>query len=306
MRCSVILCSYNPERQILRQAIQSLAKQTLESEKWELLLVDNRSDPPIGGDQLEPITARAKVSVETRQGLAFARRTGLRLAKGDIYIFLDDDNLPDPDYLTFALEFMDANPGVGAVGGKVIGEYAASIPAWVEEFEPLLAIRDHGDQTLISEGPPDQPYPLFSPIGAGMVIRSAAIQTWLERETQFSDRSGADLSSAGDCDMMFSILRSGWQLAYAPDLRLKHLIPEFRLRPAYLGRLNRGIQRSWVRLLRSYDASPWSPIPRWTLIPRKARAWVRHQAWRGGPHWIRWQGTVGHFEGLTGTLQAQA
>ncbi len=47
MRVSVIICSHNPRREYLRRTLEALQAQTLSSTEWELLVIDNRSDPPL-------------------------------------------------------------------------------------------------------------------------------------------------------------------------------------------------------------------------------------------------------------------
>ena len=111
------------------------------------------------------------------------------------------------------------------------------------------------------------------------------------------DRRGAALTSSGDNDIIFSVLRSGWQVAYFPDLTLTHLIPANRLQPDYLARLNRGIQQSWQQVLRRHGASPWPAIAPWTVPLRQAKAWFAYRAWSTPAARIRWQGACGHFEG---------
>jgi hypothetical protein len=65
----------------------------------------------------------------------------------------------------------------------------------------------------------------------------------------------------------------------------------------YLARLNRGIAKSWMQVLRKHDANPWSPIAPWTVPLRQFKAWFTHRAWSGPAEFIRWQGACGHFEG---------
>jgi len=149
-------------------------------------------------------------------------------------------------------------------------------------------------------GPPGsdkKTYPLFAPIGAGMALRREAAEVWLKAENAISDRRGAELTSAGDNDIVLTIMEAGWEIAYLPQLNLTHLIPTTRLDPAYLARLNRGIQKSWTQVLALHNASPWPPIPNWSVPLRKIKAWFTYRAWRDRAARIRWQGACGHFEG---------
>jgi hypothetical protein len=131
-----------------------------------------------------------------------------------------------------------------------------------------------------------------------MALRREAALEWAKKEDlKIIDRRGKELTSSGDNDIVLTVMEHGWEVAYLPQLTLKHLIPASRLEPKYLARLNRGIQKSWTQVLAAHDASPWPPIPRWTVPFRKIKAWFTYRAWTSPAAHIRWQGACGHFEG---------
>src|SRR5215216_3255811 len=96
---SVIICTHNPRREYLERALAGLAAQTLPRDQWELVLVDNASNPP-----LEPWfdvsrEPKPRLIQETQLGLTHARLRGVRESSGEIIVFVDDDNVLAPDYL---------------------------------------------------------------------------------------------------------------------------------------------------------------------------------------------------------------
>lgn len=302
---TVILPTHNPHAGRLRGTLTGLAAQTLPHEQWELLIIDNASSPPVS---LEHFAATAplhtRLVTEPKPGLSHARRRGFTEARGNFAVLVDDDNVLAPDYLACATALFAAHPRVGALGGKSLPEFETPPPDWATEFFPLLALRDLGPTPIISSGlrPPGatlNTYPPCAPIGAGMALRRAAWEAWLRHPSSstLTDRCGGALTSGGDNDIVFRVLRAGWEVAYCPELSLTHLIPSDRLSPAYLARLNYGIQKSWQQVLRFHDASPWPTISRWTVPMRKLKAWFSYRAWRGIPEKIRWRGACGHFEG---------
>jgi hypothetical protein len=111
------------------------------------------------------------------------------------------------------------------------------------------------------------------------------------------DRTGNNLVSGGDNDLVMAVLEAGFEVAYDPALILTHLIPARRSTRDYLGRLNRAIARSWVRVLALHGIRPWPPVARGTVLLRCWRSWWRTRAWRGPTQWVRWQGRRGRFEG---------
>jgi len=217
---------------------------------------------------------------------------------------VDDDNELAPDYLAEVVRLFATHAQVGALGGRTLPEFESPPSAWVREFDGLLACRDLGADSLISQGLRDpgtgrNNYPIFAPMGAGMALRRSAAQAWLEAggAGTLPDRQGGNLSSSGDNDIVLCAMRAGWEAAYFPTLRLTHLIPAGRTTRDYLGRLNRGIQSSWMRVLARHDANPWPPLAPWSVPFRCARAWLVHRAWSTDAAYVRWQGACGHFEG---------
>lgn len=300
---TVIIPTHNPDPGRLRETLLALRAQTLPAERWNTRLVDNASTQwPDASFFASNSPADFAIVSEPMLGLSSARRAGLRAANGEFAVFVDDDNVLAPGYLERAVECFARLPQLGAAGGKSLPRFEVAPEVWHQEFFPLLALRDLGETEIISHGlrSPSgtrNEYPSFAPIGAGMVLRRAAWETWLATESGLSDRRGAELSSSGDNDIVLTIMRHGWEVGYFPELSLEHLIPASRLESAYLTRLNRGIQQSWMRVLTRHDANPWPPLSRRSAGLRKLKAWFTHRAWTGPAARIRWCGACGHFDG---------
>jgi glycosyltransferase involved in cell wall biosynthesis len=305
MEVSVIIPTHNPNPERLRRVFAGLGAQTLPAGRWETILVDNASVPPVGPPLAAP--ANLRLVPEPTLGLTAARRRGFAEGRAPLAVLVDDDNVLAPDYLENVVRIFGAHPELGAIGGRSLPEYERAPEPWQAEFLPLLALRDPGDQARQSRGfPPGngapREYPSeTAPIGAGMALRQEAVRTWLEAADRGgpSDRRGGELTSGGDNDIVLTIMARGWEVGYFPELKLVHLIPASRLEAGYLARLNRGIQKSWMQVLRRHDANPWPPIPRWTVPLRQLKAWFTHRAWSGPAARVRWQGACGHFEGRT-------
>ncbi len=301
---SVIIPTHNPHPGRLARALDALRAQSLPYESWELLIVDNVSIPAVSVDF--PFSAsHFSIVRATPAGLTIARRTGILASRGDYLVFVDDDNVLAPDYLARVLAHFEANPQLGAIGGKSLPEFEQPTPSWWEpEFDGLIACRDLGSEPLFATDASDPQngrrlYPHCAPIGAGMAVRRAALQPWLDdpQSRRTPDRRGQELTSGGDNDIVFTLLRAGWQVGYFPDLVLTHLIPAGRIQPRYLARLNRAIAKSWIHVLEKHDANPWPSISPRSFPLRQAKAWFTYRAWSSPAAHIRWQGACGHFEG---------
>lgn len=302
---SVIVPTHNPNLGRLKRTLRALKNQTLADHNWELILIDNASSPSIKlSDFIDSGPANLRLVVEQKLGLTSARRRGFSEAKGEFIVLVDDDNELDSNYLAYVMAIFEDYPGIGSIGGKVLPEFEVIPPQWMREFDGILACRDYGDAPKIVpgnqrsvKGLPE--YPAYAPIGAGMALRRVALQPWLDdvQADTISDRRGKELTSGGDNDIIFCIAENGWAVGYFPALSLKHLISAGRTTTDYLGRLNHGIQKSWIHLLVKHKASPWSTIYGWTVPLRKAKAWFAYRAWAGNAAYVRWRGACGHFEG---------
>ncbi len=302
---TAILPARNPNPTRWGRVFQALAAQTLARGEWEIVIVDNASDqpcdPPAG---LAGLPAWRRV-VEPELGLTPARLRGLAEARGDVVVFVDDDNVLDPAHLAAAARHFAGNPRLGAAGGPVMPEFEPPPPEWTREFHGLLALCDHGPGPRLARGAPGATWPEFAPVGAGLCVRREAANLYLRALEQDPsrrrlDRAGRSLASGGDNDLVFTVLQGGWDVGYFPELKVTHLIPPGRLEADYLARLNEGIQRTWVRVLALHGQQPWRPVAPWTVPLRSARAWLRSAAWQGPANRVRWRGLVGRFRGQAG------
>jgi glycosyltransferase involved in cell wall biosynthesis len=302
---SVIIPTHNPNRDRLRRTLLGLRAQTLPGRQWETLLVNNAStDFPAPDDLTAAAPDNLTVLEEPVLGLTAARRRGFAAAQGRYWVMVDDDNVLAADYLCQCVSIFEANPRLGAIGGKSLPEFESPPPAWAQEFLGLLALRDLGSTPLVSRGLRSSAngrneYPLFAPIGAGMALRQEAARVWLDRAPKngLTDRRGTSLSSSGDNDIVLSLMHAGWEVGYFPQLSLQHLIPRGRLEASYLERLNRSLQESWQQVLMHHGTSPWQPLSRSGATLRKIRAWFTYRAWTSPAARIRWKGACGHFAG---------
>lgn len=303
---SVVICTYNPNVDILSPVLKALKIQSLPINNWELIIVDNNSS--INSVQELEIAwhTDSKIVVEKNQGLAYARIRGVQEAKYELIVFIDDDNVADENYLQRCIEIQNSNNNLGIFGGKALPVfYKHQPPNWVVDFTGLLGCRDLGQNELRTQVVDNKvvAYPSFSPIGTGMCIRKTVFMLYVAeiRNDNFRQnlgRKGKALTSGEDNDIVITALKNGWQVAYFPQLLINHLIPEKRTSKKYLAAMNFAQNKSWVALLRFHKISSWNNIPKWTVPLRKIKAYFTYKAWQNEVNYIKWRGACGMFEGL--------
>lgn len=141
MFTSLILCTHNPRRDYLDATIAGLRGQTLPCDQWEFLLIDNASSPerlPTANLDWNP---NARLVHEDELGLTPARLRGIQESKGDLLVFVDDDNILDPNYLETALRIASsALPG--SWSGQCRPVFDEPPPEWTRRSWGNLAIRE--------------------------------------------------------------------------------------------------------------------------------------------------------------------
>jgi len=303
---SVILCTHNPRWDYLSSVMTALRNQTLPLEQWELLVVDNASDQPLSSRLDLGWHPAATILREEKLGLTQARLCGFRASTANLLVFVDDDNVLEATYLAEVVRVLQAHPALGAIAGKSLPQFEVEPEPWISQYQSILALRDFGEVPLTTDGNfgalTAESYPYFAPCGAGMALRKPLFATYTAQVARNPNRlnlgrSGQQLTSGEDNDIVLSLLTAGWGVGYFPQLKLTHLIAAHRLQPDYLARLNYAIARSWVQVLGIHGIHPWKKIPVWTVFLRQLRAALQYQPWRDRDAYVRWRGACGTFVG---------
>jgi len=237
---SVIICTHNPRSDYLNRVLQALDAQTLSKDLWELLLIDNASDKVLSSEIDLSWHPHAYHIREEELGLTPARIRGIREAKSDILVFVDDDNVLDKNYLEESLSILKTHPFLGAFGGSVIAETESPLEAWQKPYLSFLAVREVKKPVWGNISFYDQNIPY----GAGMCIRREIGIYYCDSVQKDPiriklDAKGNILSRSGDLDLALSAHDCGYATGLFPSLKLTHLIPKKRLEVEYLLRLKR-------------------------------------------------------------------
>lgn len=233
---SVIICTYNPKPIYLERTISSILHQQFPKKETDFFIVDNNSATPV--KELSVVKKnKIKVVVEKKPGLTAARECAARNARGDIIVFVDDDNILDQSYLQTAT-LLFQNPQLGVVSGNVVPEYEQYPADWFLRFEPMLALRNIPSTHLFLTSIPF--YNEYFPIGAGMCIRAQLLKEYFQSindSNRIEGRVGASLSSGEDLDIDFFAISKGYVVGATGRLKLLHIIPPQRCTVDYIQRL---------------------------------------------------------------------
>jgi hypothetical protein len=211
--------------------------------------VDNHSQEPLVGRIDLSWHFCARLVREDELGLTPARLRGIRESKGDLLIFVDDDNVLDPDFVETALGVAQQIPFLGSWSGQCRPKFEEPPPEWTQRYWGNLVIREF-ERDVWSNLPR---LSQSMPCGAGLCVRRNVAEHYLrlhesgKRTFQF-DRTGDALLSGGDNDLAACACDIGLGVGLVASLKLTHLIPPERLTVDYLARLAEGIHYSAILL----------------------------------------------------------
>lgn len=238
MYISLILCSHNPNFDYLEKTIVSLKAQTLSTDKWEFILVDNASKEFISNKVQLNWHSNSRHIREEKLGLTQARLCGIQAAVGEILVFVDDDNILETDYLQVVEQIGRDYPFIGAWGGCIQPQFEETPPEWIKPYLSMLAIRQF-DKDKWSNLP--TPYET-APCGAGMCIRKVVAEKYIEYINQDPlrlrlGRTGQNLTSCEDSDIALTSCDIGLGTGQFTVLKMSHIIPKSRYQEEYLIKL---------------------------------------------------------------------
>jgi len=113
--------------------------QQVQGISWEVVLVDNCSTDATQAVAMQEWgkyerSVPFKMVFEPQAGLIHARQKGMQEAAYDFFLFCDDDNRLQEDYIQHAYTTMLAQPAVAILGGRGIACCETEAPWWFERF----------------------------------------------------------------------------------------------------------------------------------------------------------------------------
>jgi len=95
---------------LLRRSIARLASQTLPAECYELIVVDDGSEPPLPEADIAPQGVSFRLFRQPPRGPAAARNRGVAAARGEVIVFTGDDILVPENFLEAHLNWHQRHP----------------------------------------------------------------------------------------------------------------------------------------------------------------------------------------------------
>jgi len=256
MILSVIIPTRNRARQ-LSTALESIVRQTLNPEFFEVIVIDNGST-----DGTKDVVQRFVQQIrnlryfyESLPGLHVGRNRGLLEANADILVYADDDIEAFPTWLEGITEAFQ-NERIVLVGGKNLPKFEVVPPRWLTQmwlnsnnpagkmlgYLSLIDFRD--DVKEINPG-----Y-IF---GCNFSIRKLVLLEAGGFHPDGFPQEFIRFRGDGETYISYYIQEHGYKALYYPRASVYHVIPKDRMTKAYFYRraFNQGISDSYTEIRRN-------------------------------------------------------
>ncbi|UDY24923.1 glycosyltransferase family 2 protein [Nocardioides sp. Kera G14] len=236
MDLSICICTFRRPDQ-LRELLVRLGTVDLGEFQVEVVVVDNETEGT-GLAVVDELAPTLRVPVVTRHvtvpNIAVARNAAVRAASGRWLLFIDDDELPVPDWVVAMLR-TQATSGADAVFGPVLARYDDPPPAWLENGERRFWGRPRhrtGDTLPVNEA------------RAGNVLVSASLLA--RRDGPFDPAFG--VTGGEDAMLFWELARSGACFVWCDEAEVSEQVPASRRSLTYV--LRRGFSggQSYARV----------------------------------------------------------
>lgn len=200
---------------------------------------------------------------EPRRGISFARNVCLdNIPEGsDFFAWIDDDEVPEPDWLERLLEVQTAT-GADVVQGAVVPEFPDGTPGWLARGNFFgRPRRGWAGTPLHREEHQELDY-------AG--TNNALVRVCVVNDLSLRFDPALALTGGEDSQFFRTLVAEGYRIVYAPRARVRETVPaeratvwyrlklEFRIGYTRAAQGNRRKKRKPIRWLRArwYDSGP--------------------------------------------------
>ena len=238
---SICICTYNRSKKLKRLLTHLCDHLDFpEGIDVDVICVDNNSNDDT---QQVALSFREKLPLtivqETEQGLSNARNRAISLSKAEWLIFIDDDVIPEENWLgAYASAIEDAN--VDFIGGRILLNWITPKPNWLidEDLDLLSGVLgkfDLGENSLPFSDTDNSATVSVLPCGANF----AATRKLLSKTGKFNTLLGVVGGTPGraeETEYFGRAQRLGFRGIYCADALCFH--------DALVGRLNKGYMLS--------------------------------------------------------------
>ncbi|WP_158746785.1 glycosyltransferase family 2 protein [Acidisphaera sp. L21] len=225
---SVVIPCYD-RLALLERTLRACFSQAAAGIAWEIVVADNHPDrlaAPMLAGLNSPVPLRHVPAGE--RNIALARNRGVAAAKGSLIAFVDDDEAPEPGWLTAHVACLRRTGADASFGPKYPVFEGGRAPDW----DP-----DGKFYTTDFDLPPDteiRPLQWWPPQARGLGTGNSMLRryTCLAGDTPFDEVFGR--SGGEDSMLLLGLAKEGRRFMWCPDAKVIEFNEASRLSPAYM------------------------------------------------------------------------
>jgi GT2 family glycosyltransferase len=208
---SVVIATYNRAKTLEETLRHFLRCKQPGGIGTQLVVVDNNSTDDtrvVVQSLVQPQSLEIEYAFEGRQGVSYARNSGIRRSRGDVISIIDDDMIPHVEFFNQLKTEFERVSTPGVIGGRIELWDQSHLPVALQtgKFERVMSKTDHPSGFIA---------------GGNMSLHRDV----LRKIGGFDERFGAGRSLGGgaeDCDFFYRALRSGCDVRYSPNIVTYH------------------------------------------------------------------------------------
>lgn len=209
-RASIVIPTWNGAV-LLNDALASLRRQT--HRDFDVIVVDNGSTDGTAALLAAQHPGVRLIELGRNRGFAAAVNEGIRAARGEFVVLMNNDVEASPGWISALIDAMDKHPGVGACASRMLS-YAD--PSRIDSAGDQLGLFANSIGHDEPDGPAfDHPGFVLSACAGAAAYR----RTILEETGGFDERFFAYLE---DVDLGVRLQLAGWDCLYVPDAIVHH------------------------------------------------------------------------------------
>lgn len=206
---SIIICT-DGRATALKNTLASLA--FLGGPDFEVCVVRGPTNDDVD-EVLQAWNGSIKSTCNPIRNLSVSRNIGIQMSSGDLIAFIDDDAIPEPEWLQQIVQSFD-DPKVGGAGGIVM-DHTGVKPQYLYATANRLGIADTERQTPAQEYNFPQSYNFPYVQGTNSIFRRSALQDIGGFDEEFD-------FYLDETDLCCRLIDAGWRIEQRPNAIVHH------------------------------------------------------------------------------------
>ncbi len=236
----------------LGQTLEGYVKLDQPDRPWRLIAVNNGSNDDTAAI-FESYRDKLPLMVidQDRPGKNVALNTALDAARSSadrgpqLYVFTDDDAVPDRDFLTVWASVGDEKPAHDLFGGQVAAEFTAMPPAWLDDCKAQFA------ELYAQNKRPEGDIPARRIFGPNMAVRATVFEHGLRFDETIGPNGRPDYAMGSETEFCMRAERElGAKAWFVDRVRVRHLVRPWQMTPEFFAsramRHGRGVAQQQV------------------------------------------------------------